>query len=305
MEAGGDTLFPTEELLEKKFEGLTLSRPRSSTDDAREFGGWAVDKLEILRIYLTMYRRVAGNGTYVDGFAGTGTIRSGGSDHLGSAALAINSGAFKSLRFYERPKNAKLLTKWLDDNASPNKRTRAVVTPGDFNRKILLDLENDTIPRDRPCFAFLDPNSTQLNWSTVEALARYKSDCTPPESCKVELWILFNTWQALLRLMPTNGKQPSSDGLNRWLGGEEGWRDLYEGGRGPTSFASRYAQRLQDELGYGLARTLIIRDPKNGRPQYHMIHASDHPAAHKFMRWAANKAHPDDSTAVSFPGMGT
>lgn len=301
---GDDTLFPTDQFLEKKFEKLSLNRPRASMDDAREFGGWAVDKLEILRLYLTMYRRVAGNGTYVDGFAGTGKIRSGGSDHPGSAALALASGAFKSLRYYERPKNARLLTKWLDDNAAPKKRSRAVVVAGDFNQKILLDLDSETIPLGRPCFAFLDPNSTQLNWATVEALAQYKSDCSPPESCKVELWILFNTWQVLLRLMPTNGKPPHAEGLNRWLGGEEGWRDLYEAGRGPTSFATRYAQRLEDELGYGLARTLIIRDPKSGRPQYHMIHASDHPAAHKFMRWAANKAHPVDSTAISFTGMG-
>ena len=303
MTVGDDTLFPTEQFLEKRFEKLTLNRPRNSMDDAREFGGWAVDKLEILRLYLTMYRKVAGNGTYIDGFAGTGTIRSGGSEHLGSAGLALKSGAFKSHRYYERPRNAKLLRQWLDENATPKKRPRAVVVPGDFNKNILLDLEQEIVPKERPCFAFLDPNSTQLDWATMEALANYKSDCTPPDTCKIELWILFNTWQVLLRLMPTNGKPPSTAGLNRWLGGEKGWLDLYENARGPTSFADRYAQRIQDELGYGLARTLIIRDPKNGRPQYHMIHASDHPAAHKFMRWAANKAHPADSAAVSFPNM--
>jgi hypothetical protein len=29
-----------------------------------------------------------------------------------------------------------------------------------------------------------------------------------------------------------------------------------------------------------------IRDPGTNRVQYHMIHATDHPAAIEFMRWA-------------------
>ncbi len=177
------------------------------------------------------------------------------------------------------------------------------MTPGDFNRNIVDDMEAGSIPTERPCFAFLDPNSTQLNWITVERLAQYKADCSPPESCKVELWILFNTWQVLMRLMPRNGKHPNKDSLDRWLGGEKGWRDLYDEGRSPTAFAERYAKRLEEELGYSLARTIVIRDPETQRPQYHMIHASDHPAAHRFMRWAAKNAHPADSEAVAFPGM--
>ncbi len=170
--------------------------------------------------------------------------------------------------------------------------------------KVLADLGGAVIPQDRPCFAFLDPNSTQLNWSTIEALAAYKADCSPPKSCRIELWILFNTWHSLMRLMPKSGKVPNEKALNRWLGGETGSKDLYETNRGPGSFAQRYAERLMSEFGYGLATTVTIRDPSNGRPQYHMIHASDHPAAHDFMRWAARHAHPDDSEAIPFPGLG-
>ena len=39
---------------------------------ARRFHGWTLDKLEVLRLYLKMYRRVAGSGAYLDAFAGEG-----------------------------------------------------------------------------------------------------------------------------------------------------------------------------------------------------------------------------------------
>ena len=174
--------------------------------------------------------------------------------------------------------------------------------PGDCNHRMVADLRENLIPHRRPCLAVLDPDSTQLNWSTVVALAEYKSDCRPPKTCKVELWILLNTYQVLMRLMPRDG-EPNARVLNRWLGSENGWRDLHAKREGPSMYAYRYCQRLVSELGYGMAVPYLIRDPRSGRPQYHMIHANDHPAAHKFMRWAANRAAPNDVAAPSLPGM--
>jgi three-Cys-motif partner protein len=296
------TLFP-EDFFEQQLRKLPLRRQKSSLDEAREFGGWTVDKLEILRLYFTVYRKVAGNGTYIDGFAGTGEIQSGGVRYPGSAAIALRSGAFRTWNFYERPAVAKQLQQWVDANASKTQRPRVRIIGGDFNKRVLADLAIASLSKDRPCFAFLDPNSTQLNWTTVEALARYKADCHPPETCRIELWLLFNTDQVLMRLMPKSGKEPNAKILNRWCGGEAGWRDLYQQRRGAGAFAQRYAERLMSEFGYGLARSLAIRDPTTGKRQYFMIHASDHPAAHEFMRWAAKKAHPDGSEAVELPGF--
>ncbi len=198
---------------------------------------------------------------------------------------------------------AKQLHQWTDQNIGERQRSRVAIVPGDVNETLREDLLAGVINKDKPCFAFLDPTSTQLSWSTVQALAAYKADCDPPRTCKVELWILFNTDQALMRLMPKTGHPPFVDVLNRWIGDEEGWRYLYEQGRTPTAFAARYAERLMTICGYGLARSLPIRDPVTKRRQYFMIHASDHPAAHDFMRWAAKKAHPDESEPVALPGF--
>jgi three-Cys-motif partner protein len=297
------SMFSDDELEKVLKPALKLPKSKRSIDEARIFHGWTQHKLEILRIYLILYRRVAGNGTYIDGFAGDGRIEVDNKQRDGSASVALKSGAFKTFHLYERPMKAKRLRKWVDTNAKEIQKGRTWVVGGDFNQKILEDLASGAIPIDRPCFAFLDPDSTELDWKTVEAIATYKGDCSPPETCKVELWILLNTYQVLLRLMPKKGP-PNEQTLNRWLGGAAGWRDLYDAGnRVATAYATRYADRLVSEFGYGAAIPITIRDPKSDAPQYHMIHASDHPAAHDFMRWATLHAHPDDSTAVQFPGL--
>lgn len=47
----------------------------------------------------------------------------------------------------------------------------------------------------------------------------------------------------------------------------------------------------------------MILDPKTCRPQYHMIHASDHPRAFEFMRWAERKSSPYAGEKLALPGM--
>lgn len=287
-------------VLDAEANRLKLPKPKSSADEARAFGGWTVHKLDVLKIYLNMYRRVAGGGTYLDGFAGEGHIVVDGKARPGSAALAAASGAFRSLLLYERPAMADKLEGWRATLPGRN-RDRVTVRRGDFNELVVADLRPDIVPPERPCFAFLDPDSTQLDWVTVEALARYKADCRPPETCKVELWILLNTHQVVKRLMPQNG-DPETATLDRWLG-RELWEPLYREHAAPGRFAHAYAERLVAELGYGAAVPLLIRDPKTRRPQYHMIHASDHRAAHGFMRWAAKRAGEERLITPPLPGI--
>ncbi len=251
---------------------------------------------------------MAGGGTYIDGFAGRGRADIEGEDRPGSAALAIESRAFKSLLLYELPKTAKALATYIEQNHK-KAASRCLVRPGDCNRRIPEDLEAGLVPKDKPCFAFLDPNSTQLSWDTVVALAHYKAGGAPPRECKVELWILFNTHQALMRLMPRNPgpdypTSPQAATLDRVMGAREAWWDLYQAEAGAGLYAGRYAQRLEQELGYGAARTQRILDPHTKAPQYYMIHASDHLAAHKFMYWAENATARDRSEAVRLPGIG-
>ena len=228
-----------------------------------------------------MYRRVAGGGTYLDAFAGTGEVSIGGASRPGSAGVALKSKAFRRYRLYERPEQARNLEHYISLNCGPITSMRIKVIPGDCNEMIKTDLANEVISRDKPCFAFLDPDSTQLDWDTVEALAKYKTWSPEKRQCRVELFVLLNTHPALPRARETNPEV-----LDRIMGGREAWSDLRDRGEGPSMYAHRYAERLHEELGYGAVVPILISDPATRRPQYYMIHASDHQAAHGFMSWA-------------------
>lgn len=143
-------------------------------------------------------------GTYIDGSAGAGRANVTGHGEVpGSVELAIRAATFRRLLVYEFDET---VAAELDHNLSLRFGPRTLMTvwrrPGvDFNDAVLADVEQGKVDRERSCFAFLDPNSTQLGWQTVEALAAYKGG-DPPKDCTIELLILFNTGQAFVRLAP-------------------------------------------------------------------------------------------------------
>ena len=67
---------------------------------------------------------------------------------------------------------------------------------------------------------FLDPFATQVNWSTVEAVA---------ETRKIDCWILFPL-MAIARMMPIEQKPTLalSAQLDRIFGSREHWQGLYQ-----------------------------------------------------------------------------
>jgi three-Cys-motif partner protein len=285
-------------------------RAKDASIELREFGGWTLSKLTVLRLYLAMYRRVAGSGTYIDGFAGRGsfTIAANSEEQKGSARIALESKSFRTLHLFELDgESMAALTHNLGYHYTQRQRRGVRLYGADFNERILDLLDREVIPKDRPCFAFLDPDSTQLPWSTVERLARYKEPVDPPTTCKTEQWILFNTHQALGRLVDRQGavgyeQSGRAATLDVVMGGREVWWPLYEQGAHINQYARRYADRLRDVLGYQFAHAQIIKDPATGSPQYFMIHASDHAAAFDFMRWAKKESCYFDNTE-QFPGF--
>lgn len=272
--------------------------PRDAAVQARNFHGWTLEKLTLFELYLKQYRRVAGSGTFIDAFAGDGNALIDGVVRPGSARVALASKAFKYCRFYEKdPATAARLEQLIGDQCSERVHSRTSVVCDDSNVAILRDLGTGLVDRERPCFALLDPNSTELSWATVEALASYKTfnpgtDPKHPKQCKIELWILFNTHQALMRLVPRQlpagfATSGSAATLDRVMGDRDAWNDLVSGSEPFTygRLVRRYVERLQ-QLEYQLVRPCQILDPRTGRPQYYMVHASDHPAAHSLMYWA-------------------
>lgn len=291
-----------------------IGRARDPVTEFREFHGWTLDKLDVFETYLKLYRRVAGGGAFIDAFAGTGhgvsATRGRTERRDGSSIIAAKSGAFSSLHLVERDlDNLKLLRRTVA--ALPDRlASRISFHPGDCNKKVPKLLASGELDATRPCFAFLDQESTQLNWKTVKTLASWKTYEPPPsmtgrpKMCKVELWILFNSHQAIYRLWPRDRqKYPESfspDTLDRVFGSREAWWDLWEDHQSPSSLVLRFAEQLR-ALGYQYVLPQRFNDRTTGRPQYHMLHATDHPSAVSFMRWA--KRSTDRYENQHLPGL--
>lgn len=273
-------------------------------DPPRRFHHWTEDKLEVLRLYLKQYRRVAGGGTYIDGFAGTGQALIGAKHRDGSPIVALKSEAFKQLHCFEQPTECARLQKRVE-YLFGKRRAKFRYYPGDVNTELPKLLDAGVIPTDKPCFAFLDPNGTELAWSTIEALAAYKTlnPVADPPQCKVELWVLFNSGQVIARMWPRDRSKHAMpigvDALDLVFGGREAWFDLWEGHYPPSGLVLRYQQRLRD-LGYGSVTMYELRRPGTHHLEYHMLHATDHSAAMGFMSWAQQTETPTVPKQPSF-----
>lgn len=293
-----------------------VRRARDPVTEFREFHGWTLDKLEVFETYLKLYRRVAGGGAFIDAFSGTGhgvsTAFGRGEQRDGSSIIAAKSGAFSSLHLIERDLNHfKVLER--TTGALPDRLANRIRTHHDDCNSIVPKLlTSNELDATRPCFALLDQESTQLNWDTIEALASWKTYEPPatmtgrPKMCKVELWILFNSHQAIYRLWPHDRqKYPESfspETLDNVFGRREAWWDLWENRKPASALVLRFAEQLKG-LGYQYVLPQQFNDRSTGRPQYHMIHATDHPSAISFMRWAKRSADGYENQRI--PGLGS
>ena len=291
-----------------------MPRARRLFVELREFHGWTLNKLEVFENYLKLYRRVAGGGAFIDAFAGTGrglSINGGRHEPCdGSSLIAAASGAFSSMHLIEKDTvNVEALRS--EVKSLPTRQSKKIhIHSGDCNKVIPDLLTSSRLDESRPCFALLDQESTQLDWRTVQTLASWKTYEPPPtmtsrpKMCKVELWILFNSHQAINRLWPRDrDKYPESlspQTLDRVFGGRDEWWDLWQHDQPASALIRRFAERLRG-LGYQYVLAQLVTDPTTGRPQYHMFHATDHPSAITLMRWA--KRRTDGYEKQHLPGL--
>jgi three-Cys-motif partner protein len=153
---------------------------------------WSEAKLKVLQDYLgaftTAVRGRSRGAICLDLFAGSyeNDRRHRSGTFPGSSQLALATRPeFTRLAFFEL--------------AGPAARLREDIEasrPGDRRWRVFQGDCNDTLPEAlawlaphqwAPTFAFLDPRGLQVAWSTVETLARWRSD----RRTKVEQWILM------------------------------------------------------------------------------------------------------------------
>ncbi len=202
------------------------------------FGGnWTTNKIERVRKYLAAYMQIMKNRpfnvAYIDAFAGTGYVNtkqkmiqtlfpefaeSEVRDFIkGSARTALEiQPPFNKYIFIEKNKKhfaelEKLKTDF------PNLAERIKPINADANDYII-DLCNKNWTNNRAVM-FLDPYGMQVNWKTIEAIARTQA---------IDLWILFPLGVAVNRLLKRNGDiRPGRKKRLDAIFGDSGWYDAF------------------------------------------------------------------------------
>lgn len=211
-----------------------------------KFGGrWTMEKLDILESYLDAYTTALKgqpfNLMYVDAFAGTGFIGlpQDADDNdkrdfiTGSAerAIRITDKPFDKLIFVEKDSVRFEELKSLRDS-HPDRDIQVINSEANhFLRHLTEDWS-----RWRGVL-FLDPFATEVEWSTIEKIARFKA---------LDTWILFPV-SAIARMLPTS-RMPEdvepkwADKLTKIFGGES-WRELYNEASQGELFGNRGMER--------------------------------------------------------------
>lgn len=211
------------------------------------FGGdWTADKLERVGKYLCAYTTIfKGNvgasyltTTYVDAFAGTGERSDSASRRTkapasmlaeeddadaealqkGSARIALEvEPPFDRFRFIEQ--SAKRVKELENLRKEFVHRADAIhIERGDAN-ELLKQWCQETNWRKNRAVVFLDPYGMQVEWATIDAIAKTKA---------IDLWILFPLGMAVNRLLTRNQPPPKNwaDALTRFFGNED-WRQEF------------------------------------------------------------------------------
>lgn len=204
----------------------------------QSFGGaWTEQKLKILREYLVAYTRILSKTPYtygyIDAFAGSGRVRIGAEEELfvdlqddeprrlldGSARIALSTDPpFKRFVFIDNNQaNCDRLDK-LVQTEFPGKRDEVRILRGDANTELRGLCDKNW--RSMRAVLFLDPFGMQVDWSTIEAVAKTRA---------IDMWLLFPMTTGVCRLLAGNlEKLPVgwAAKLDRFFGPNQ-WSDAF------------------------------------------------------------------------------
>ena len=187
----------------------------------QKFGGnWTEEKLNIFTSYLDAYLIALQNQkfkkVYIDAFAGTGEIEtSDGEQYLvGSAKRALAADKkFDQYFFIEEDEKKAAELREMVNTEFPHLTRIVTIYCEDANEK-LAQIIRDVDWRFNRGLLFLDPYATQVNWTTLETVAKTKS---------IDVWYLF-PFSALNRMLPKNGRYETWEGCIDRLLGDSGWQ---------------------------------------------------------------------------------
>jgi three-Cys-motif partner protein len=243
----------------------------------------AVLKHEILRRYVVVFAsktgsQSAGRVGYVDGYAGAGSYEDG---TPGSPALMIEAattiGAFRQIRmsFVESDRDTyEKLVQLVDGNETEGMDIRVMFGSVEQHLDAILQAAGDD-----PLFVFLDPFGVGIDFEVLTQKILGRSHNNRP---KTEVLLNFSV-QAVDRiggLIKTTAKSRTKtlERLDRTLGGDW-WQPLYSNLTGPertAAIANEYRARVSAAAGGWSGWTVPVSDSIAGRPEYLLMHFTQH-----------------------------
>lgn len=238
---------------------------------------WTEHKAKLIARYLRYFVFITKHGCYVDGFAGP---KNRNLPDSWAAELVVNSEPKFLKQFFlcdADPEQVQALEALVSSQPSSPKRHFSVFS-GDFNLNVDAVLSSGAIGERTATFCLLDQFTCECHWETVKKLASHKG----AKANKIEQFYFLATGWLGRSLSAFKSDNPEPEA---WWGNSD-WGALK--GLSGDLIAVRMAERFRDELGYRYVSPWPIykRERGKGRIMFHMIHASDHPEAHKLMRRA-------------------
>ena len=269
----------------------------------RVFGNWTTEKLDYVRRYIHMFEasmkgKPWRQRSYIDLYAGTGKYRTeeNGEVYFGSALLALTTD-YPFTHYYFAEGNSNNLDA-LKQRCQSIKQQKVNYYEGDANQKVidivkeLISVDKQKKPGKWPSLnlAFLDPDGLELEWKTIESLAKVK---------KMDLIIYYSQFGLNLNLK--NCYQTKGEtAIDKFFGDDE-WRRTFEKWKLKDSIAGihrdlidHYKSKLH-ALGYvdvvepETGVEPLMRTSKTKAPLYRLLFASKNPLGHEFWKKVTRK----------------
>lgn len=266
---------------------------------------WTENKAKLIERYLYYFVMITHHGTYIDGFAGPQEVDK---PEMWAAKLVLDNEPkwMRHFHLYDLDTAKYTMLKQLTESQTKvdskgRKVTRKVdIKCGDFNILVHQLLASQSIGQKEATFCLLDQRTFECKWSTIRALAAYKTG----GQNKIEIfYFLPNSWQNRALAGLTANQHLASE----WWGEEidpDALRKL-----GAHKRRDIMCERFITELGYRYATPWAIYEKEKGRGSimYYMIHATDHNEAPKLMERAYHHAvlpkEPFEQLQFLFPEM--
>jgi three-Cys-motif partner protein len=273
------------------FEHKPLPGPKKPPEEVKvkvaDFPVWTNNKAKFIRAYLHFFVLLTKHGTYIDGFAGPQEELDDCDSWAAKLVLQSEPQWIKHFHLCDEDKEQIARLEELKKvqpiaDLKGRKLYRKIhVYKGDFNEQVDKILAEGNISHKQATFCLLDQRTFECHWSTVEKLARYKKD----GHHKIELFYFLATgWLERSMAALTKNREIQQ----KWWGRED-WERVGEMSRDER--LNILIQRMKIDLGYKSVKAWPIYERETGGAiMYHMIHATDHPEAPKFMSRAYRRA---------------